>query len=245
MEANRESSRDRIRSAIGVAACHVLIGYGLLTGLAPGAAVRAGQALKLFDVAAEPPPPPSALPAPARAARDPEGAASPANLAARATPVVAPPPAIALDLDPPVAAAPVAGPGRDPSAGAADRPGPGSGGGGEGTGTGSGLAGSGPGGGGGLAARARLVAGRILDSDYPRAASQARIGGTVIVRFTVDRDGRPGGCRVMRSSGNADLDAATCRLIERRFRYRPALDAEGRPVADILGWKQTWWQEPR
>ncbi len=245
MDSSRETNRDRIRSAIGVAACHLLLGYALITGLAPGAAVRAGEALKLFDVAAEPPPQPYARPSPDRAAPDPEGAASPPNLAARATPVVAPPPKIPLDLPSPVTAAPVAGPGADPSAGAADRPGPGSGGGGLGTGTGSGLAGGGPGGGGGLAARARLIAGRILDSDYPHAASRARIGGTVTVRFTVGRDGRPAGCAVMRSSGNADLDAATCRLIERRFVYRPARDSEGRPVPDTLGWKQTWWQEPR
>jgi protein TonB len=220
-----------------------LIGYALLTGLAPGATAGAAEALRLFDVAAEPPPP-RADPAPAKAAPRREGAASPPNLEARPAPVVASPPKIPLDRPPPVASAPVAGVGGDASAGAAERPGPGSGSGGRGAGTGSGRAGGGPGG-GGLAVRARLIAGRILDSDYPRAASRARIGGTVIVRFTVGLDGRPGGCAVMRSSGNADLDSATCRLIERRFVYRPARDPEGRPVADTMGWKQSWWQEPR
>ena len=245
MDSSLETNRDRIRSAIGVAVCHALLGYALITGLAPGGVARAGDALKLFDVSAEPPPPPRRDPAPAEAAPDPEGAAAPPNLAARPAPVVAPPPKIPLDLPTPVAAAPSPGPGTDASAGASDRAGPGSGSDGRGAGTGSGRAGGGAGGGGGLAARPRLVAGRILDSDYPRRASEARIGGTVIVRFTVGADGRPGGCAVARSSGHADLDAATCRLIERRFRYRPARDAQGRPVPAEMGWKQSWWQEPR
>jgi periplasmic protein TonB len=222
---------------------HALLGYALITGLAPGGAARAGKALKLFDIPADPPPPPHQDPAPAKAAPDREGAASPPDLKARSAAVVAPPPKMPAPR--PVAAAPVAGPGADPSAGAARKPGPGSGGGGLGNGAGSGRAGGGPGGGGGLAERARLIAGRILDSDYPRAASEARIGGSVIVRFTVAADGRPRGCSVMRSSGSADLDAATCRLIERRFRYRPARDAQGRPVPAMLGWKQSWWQETR
>jgi periplasmic protein TonB len=242
MDSNRERNRDRAKSAAGVALCHALLGYALITGLAPGTAARAGEALKLFDVSAEPLPAPPHDRARAEAAPEREGAASPTNLRVRPTPLVAPPPK--LPADPPVVAAPAAGEGSDVSAGSADRPGPGSGSGGQGAGTGSGRAGGGPGG-GGLAARAELIAGRILDSDYPRAASRARIGGTVIVRFTVGADGRPGGCAVVRSSGRADLDSTTCRLIERRFRYRPARDSEGKAVAATMGWKQIWWQEPR
>jgi protein TonB len=48
---------------------------------------------------------------------------------------------------------------------------------------------------------------------------------------------------VIRSSGDADLDGTTCQLIERRYRYRPALDAEGRPVPEDRIWKQIWWIE--
>jgi protein TonB len=242
MDAARERNRDRIRSAIGVALSHALLGYALITGLAPGTAARAGEALKLFDVSAEPLPAPLEDRARAEAAAKREGAASPPNLRARPSPVAAPPPK--LPVEPPVAAASAAGEGKEAWAGSADRTGPGSGSGGQGAGTGSGRAGGGAGG-GGLAARAELIAGRILDSDYPRAASRARIGGAVIVRFTVGADGRPSGCAVVRSSGNADLDSATCRLIERRFRYRPARDSEGKAVAATMGWKQIWWQEPR
>lgn len=63
----------------------------------------------------------------------------------------------------------------------------------------------------------------------------------MFVRFTVGTDGRAGGCTVMRSSGNAELDATTCRLIERRFRFDPARDTQGRLVSDVKGWEQVWW----
>ena len=56
-------------------------------------------------------------------------------------------------------------------------------------------------------------------------------------------NGRAGGCTVVRSSGHAALDATTCRLIEKRFRFEPARDAQGRPVQELRGWKQDWWLE--
>jgi protein TonB len=35
----------------------------------------------------------------------------------------------------------------------------------------------------------------------------------------------------VQTSGSSDLDQTTCRLIERRFRYLPALGPDGRPIA--------------
>jgi protein TonB len=59
----------------------------------------------------------------------------------------------------------------------------------------------------------------------------------------VQPDGRVGGCTVVRSSGHASLDETTCRLIERRFRYRPALDASGRPTS-ATEYKSFDWSVP-
>lgn len=236
---------DRIASAAAVAAFHALLGYILLMGLGGSPAGSVVETLELFDVALEPPPPAPEPPAPSEAAKKAEGAASPTNLKARASPVAAPEPKIRLKAPKAVAASAEPATGTDPSSGASDKAGPGTGSGDLGTGTGSGRGGSGMGRGGGAVVRAQLVGGRIGDSDYPRSASRSRAGGTVVVRFTVGTDGRPTGCRVTRSSGHADLDATTCRLIEQRFRYRPARDAAGRSVPDELGWKQVWWQEPR
>ena len=90
------------------------------------------------------------------------------------------------------------------------------------------------------------------EDDYPRSAFEAGIGGTVLMRFTVGVTGRVTDCRVTRSSGNAELDGTTCRLILKRFRYRPARNAQGRPVAAVVTGKQQWvlsrqadrWIEP-
>ena len=245
MRTGRNFDGERAKSAVAAGALQLLIGYAFVTGLGFDLAPRGGEGLKLFDIAAPPPPPAVEEPPPPRtSSRKPEGAASPANLVAKPTPVVAPLPVVPLLLPPPVIAAPVAGTGADPSAGASDVPGPGTGAGGEGVGTGSGGRGSGSGG-GGAAVRARLLKGRIVNSDYPEAASRAGAIGTVIARFTVRPDGRASQCRVTRSSGNADLDATTCRLIEKRFRYAPARDAAGEAMPDVMGWKQEWWLERR
>jgi periplasmic protein TonB len=48
----------------------------------------------------------------------------------------------------------------------------------------------------------------------------------------------------LESSGHPELDATTCRLIERRFRFEPARDAHGDLTEDIKAWQQIWWLEP-
>jgi protein TonB len=233
--------RDKAKSALGVAFLHGLLGYALLIGFGVEIDRRRDGALKIFDVAVPPPPPTDTEPV--ATGDGPEGAASAPNLEAREAPVVAPRPKVRLDRPQPVSAAPETAMGSDSSAGAAQRVGPDQGSGGAGSGTGSGLGGNGSGGGGG--AKARWLRGRIVDSDYPRAASRAGATGVVIVRFTVGPDGRASGCAIAKSSGNTELDATTCALIERRFRYEPARGADGRAVPSAMGWKQSWWQEPR
>jgi protein TonB len=242
-----QENRDRIRSAIAVAAGHALLGYAFLTGLGYRIDSPMEAGLKLFDIAEEPLPPPAkpARPETARTKKakpkDPEGAASPANLRNTPTDIVAPKPEIPLPVPPPVAAAPVAGQGSAPWAGAAPIPGPGTGSGGQGNGLGSGSQGDGTGGGGGgIGRHARWIRGGINGSDYPRSALKAHVGGTVFLRFVVAPDGRVGECAVTRSSGNAALDATTCRLIMSRFRYRPARDAAGRAVPDVIRGQHVW-----
>lgn len=251
----RPDTSNRIGSAAAVTAIHLMIGYAFVHGLQFDFARSAEEALTVVSLAADPPPPepepepepvskpePRPEPAPARVP-EPDGAASPPNLRAQASPIVAPPPPIVLDVPPPVVVAPDPGPGADASAGAAAVAGPGTGAGGVGQGTGAGRGGEGSGGGGGGAppVRARHLKGRLTGSDYPRAAGDAGVQGTVLAFFDVGTDGRVSGCRVVESSRDAELDMVTCRLIERRFRYAPARDAAGRPVRDVMGWKEVWW----
>ena len=239
---HRDAWRKRARSLLGVALVHLLLAWALIAGLGYRFALPGSDELKTFDVIASPPPPTEEPVRPRSVA--PEGASAPPNRRAEPAPVVAPTPRIRIEVAQQVGAAPVAGSGTDASAGASALPGPGTGAGGTGTGLGSGGAGSGTGG-GGIATRARLIRGDIDDDDYPRAAYRARIGGIVTARLSIGADGRVVECSVSRSSGNAELDETTCRLIRQRFRYAPARDRDGNAVPSEAGWRQTWWLEPR
>jgi protein TonB len=57
---------------------------------------------------------------------------------------------------------------------------------------------------------------------YPAAAKRAGAQGQVRWELDVDEDGRVTGCRIVASTGNADLDAATCRLAQRNGRFERA-----------------------
>ena len=237
---------DRLRSAVAVAVIHVGLAYALLFGLNVDLAREVVEPLRVFDLPPAPPPPPPVeeprpAPAPSKAR---EGAAAPPALEAKASPVVASPVEVPPVLPPPVVAAVLPAEGSASKTGASDIAGLGTGAGGEGNGTGSGGAGEGSGD-GGIVTRAQHLQGRLTSADYPRAAGDAGAEGTVLAHFEVGTDGLVSDCRVVSSSGNAELDETTCRLIERRFRYAPARDAQGRAVPDVGGWEEVWWIGPR
>lgn len=241
MFADTHSQRNivRLKPAAAVLLVHGLLAWLIIAGLSFEPLSRLGEDLKLFDVI-EPPSPPTQEPMPARVPSESEaGAAAPPALKAEPTPVVAPEPVVPFERVP-IAAAPVAGQGAAPTAGAASVPGPGTGAGGTGAGRGAGGTGAGPGS-GGVVTRARLVRGRIRDSDYPHGAYRAGAQGQVFARLQIAADGSVTDCRVETSSGHPELDETTCRLIRRRFRFEPARDAQGNRVADVGGWLQRWW----
>jgi protein TonB len=216
------------------------VGLILLNGLDLQIVRKASETIAAIALPAPPPPQEKAKPAPVESDKA-IGKASAANKHARAAPIAAPKPKLPPIKPPPIPAAPTPGIGNDTSAGATPLPGPGSGAGGIGNGTGAGGSGSGTGGG----SKAVWRSGTIRDSDYPREAARAKIGGEVEVRFTIQPTGRVTGCRVTRSSGDVSLDATTCRLIEDRFRFRPATNSAGDPIASSYGWRQSWWLEKR
>jgi protein TonB len=132
------------------------------------------------------------------------------------------------------AALPLALPSAAPSAGLADGDDSRRGGGLAGIGPGAGGSGAGLGGNGGRGADRGdgsppvRIRGELKNSDYPKEARKAGQQGRVETEITVDPKGRPSACAVTRSSGSAELDRATCRLIMHRFRYAPARDRSGR-----------------
>ncbi len=235
--------RDRILSAAGAAGLCAALGYALILGLGVSLPSAIPDALKTFAVGPPPPPPPpeKVLPRPTRSHR-PEGAASPANLRSKATELVAPIPIVPPIIPPPIVAALRPGVGSEANTGAAPVPGPG---------TGAGVRAMGPAAAamatatatGGDESPPRLLKGRFRNKDFPNAEAIIGAGGIVGVRYTVETNGRVTGCSVTRSSGNGVLDATTCRLIELRFRYRPWLDAAGRPVRSTVVHNQEWVNE--
>lgn len=239
MYAEQRWSKERATSVAGVVLVHALLGYALIAGLRTDIPHRVSEELKLFNVLPvhEPPKPQTKIPHKFKSPR-PEGEASPPNLRAEPTQIVLPSPPIKVPTPNPLPVAPIAGVGNAPSAGSADIPGPGYGAGGVGNGRGSGGEGEGEGGGGWVAPR--QIKGRIKDSDYPRSAGQAGVGGTVSVRYEVGVDGRVTDCEVTRSSGFPDLDNTTCRLIMERFRFKPSLDPDGNPVSATIVQNHTW-----
>lgn len=228
--------RSRALSVAGAIAVQAALLFVLITGLNVRLAPEAPPSPRMLDFTVDPPPPEIEPERKAKKTPKEEGKAAPPNIVSRATEVAAPPPVV--PIPPVMPAAPTPAQGNDASSGAAPVAGPGTGAGGVGNGTGSGGAGNGTGGGGGT--ELRLLKGDLYDSDYPDWALDAGISGTVHFRFTVGVNGRVSDCRITRSSGSARLDDMTCRLIEKRFRYAPSRDAQGRPYPDTVTGEQTW-----
>lgn len=227
-------NRSRIRAAILAGTIEVAAVIALVNGLAASGALPDHNLLtSVFSADPSPSPTPPPPPPPQQHAKA-SGKAAPPNERSHAAPViVVPSPLPSLPI--PAATRPAVG--MAPTNGAADRPGPGSGAGGTGDGTGSGGFGNGEGDGDD---GAELVAGRITDGDYPDAAREARAQGTTETEIFVDARGRGTRCRISRSSGNGALDATTCRLALKRFRFRPARDAAGHAIPGSVYFDQKW-----
>jgi protein TonB len=84
------------------------------------------------------------------------------------------------------------------------------------------------------------IAGDFYDSDYPPDLARAGIQGRVIATIDIGTDGRVARCRISHSSGNGELDSLTCRIIQQRYRFRPATDRFGRPIPDEADIDQYW-----
>ena len=222
--------KTRALALAGVALLHIAVIVALIGAFGTEAVVQTVKSIAAFNIPAPPPPEPTPTPS----AAQPQGAAAPP--APKATPKPRPKPRIVVAPKP----APAAASTGTVSKSGASVAGAGSGGGGQGSGSGNG--GSGDGTGGGLVRRAEKISGELKTKDFPRSGAGERDGRFIVVRYVVGTDGRVRNCRVVQTSGSIEADAITCRLIEKRFRYRPARDGAGAPVNDATGWKQWWWR---
>jgi hypothetical protein len=80
--------------------------------------------------------------------------------------------------------------------------------------------------------------GSISDEDYPSSSIRNEEAGTSVATFTIGTDGKVTSCNA--SGASPTLDAETCKLIIRRFRFKPALDTSGQPIAETKSQRVTW-----
>jgi protein TonB len=231
MAAYRGTAReDRAKALAGVLLVHVALGAVILTGLNVRNVKHVVESLKTFDINVPPPPQPPPPQQQAERAKEQEGAA---GKKAEPSPVVVPKPPIVVPAKPPVAAAPVAGTGSATTSAAANY-GTGPGAGGTGSGRGGGGAGDFPG-----FTPARLVR-NLNRRDYRELTGGRLPFGRAIIALQLDENGIPTQCRVSRSSGDAYVDGGLCPLIYRRLKFRPAMDADGRPIPYSLNYVANW-----
>lgn len=223
-----------LASALVVAAGFAALLHGLdvqsMLSRAPAALVAI---LPTRDAETPPPPPPPPPQENREAARG-----EPAPEGRKGAAVVAPAPALVLASPLPIVSAPTAGNGGSGSTGSGA--GSGSGAGGSGNGSGSGGSGGSGAANAGVAMFPRQIGGRMHYSDLPSDLRKARVGAEITVRYRIGVDGRVSGCTVIASSGRPELDAATCAQITDRFRFRPARDGSGQPVAFVMTETQGW-----
>ena len=220
---------DKAKAIAAVIAVHAALAAAILTGLNVSTVRETFERMTTIDIR-EPPPPPPVKPPPPQPkpqAKKPAGAPAPK---AEPSPVVAPQPK--LPVPSPIPAAKIAGTGNASRSGAGT----------SGTGTGAGGSGYGPGGGGtgGFTPAQKIT--KVPDSEYGRLVAVSGMRrGSVGLSIRVTTDGRATNCRIVRSSGSPVADSLMCQLTEKYVRFRPALDAEGRPVAQDITWYPNWF----
>jgi TonB family protein len=75
----------------------------------------------------------------------------------------------------------------------------------------------------------------ITDADYPFISAQKGAEGLVRVQLNITPEGRVGKCKILRSSGDLDLDATTCAAYTRRGRFqRPQSVYETKATLDHM-----------
>ena len=237
------ASGSRGQAAVTALAIEGLIVVTLIYGLTGPLALLRKVPASLVSVQLDSPPPEKHLRASASADT---GRAAPPSLKADAAPVTAPLRVVVPPKPIPAAIIPAASTGIKP--GAAVVPGPGGGAAGLGNGTGSGNGGNGPGAGNGDGdgggTDAEWTGGKIKNGDYPKAVREAHFSGTTVTEVAVGTNGRPTGCRVIRTSGSRTLDVTTCQLIMQRFKFKPARNAAGQATNGSIEYEQEWDAPP-
>lgn len=205
--ADQEMSGNKVVAIIIVALIHVALGYALITGLAYSAVKKMVERVTTVDIE-EPPPPEEDIPPP------------PEQPDTAPPPIVAPPPPINIapapptvqtqpTIPPPAPIQRVVPPPAPPAPVAPPPP--------------------------RVQPKAAEPRGNPASwansNDYPSRALREEREGVTRFSVSIGPDGRVTSCQITGSSGHSDLDDTTCKLIQRRARFRPATDGNGDPTS--------------
>jgi TonB family protein len=80
----------------------------------------------------------------------------------------------------------------------------------------------------------------FTSDDYPHQAWSEDKQGSSLIMMMVDEKGSLKDCMVEETSGIATLDAMACQVLIQRAKFRPALDAAGKPARSVLTRRITW-----
>lgn len=215
--ADQEMSTNRIIALIIVALIHIGIGYALVTGLAYEATKNIIERVTTVDIE-EPPPPeePDEPPPPEPDTAPPPPVAPPPPISiAPAPPQIQTQPTIPPPAPPVLRVPPPAPPAPPPPPPPPARP--------------------------AKAAEPRNnPGGWITDRDYRSSWVNRDYAGTVSFTVRVGTNGRVESCSVTGGSAPQELKDASCRLIQRRARFRAATDGSGNKVTDTYSAAIRW-----
>jgi protein TonB len=209
--ADQQMSGNRLTAIIIVALIHIALGYALVTGLAYEAVTKVLKKVTTVDIKDEVKPPPPPPPPPDTKLPPPP-------------PIVAPPPPMNISVAPStvqtVSAPPPPAPPAPPVITAAPpapprfQP---------------------------TTPQPRGAPGDWAGpDDYPSRPLREGVQGTTGFRLTVGANGRVTGCEITRSSGNAELDATTCKLMTSRGRFNPGKGEDGQPTTSYYSSSVRW-----
>lgn len=80
----------------------------------------------------------------------------------------------------------------------------------------------------------------LRERDYKSSWVRREYTGLAGFRLDIAATGKVTGCRITSSTGHAELDDATCALIQQRARFEPARGSNGEPVAGSYASSVRW-----
>ena len=80
----------------------------------------------------------------------------------------------------------------------------------------------------------------LTDNDYRSIWIRKEMFGTASFTLAISSNGRVDNCSITKSTGHSALDEATCKLVPKRARFTPAIDATGKPTSGIYSSSIRW-----